>query len=86
MSRWWPWLLAFVVWNATFDLSVRQAAHQFTADQVARWDAGETPVLIRDALNPAVDRAALRATGLAVVVLAVAAGWRRRRGALVSHR
>lgn len=86
MSRWWPWLLAFLVWNAVFDLSVRQAARRFTADQVARWDDGREPLLVRDSLRPAVSAAAMRASGVAAVVLGASFAWRSRRGALASHR
>jgi hypothetical protein len=69
MRRWLPWVAAFVLWNGVFDLQVRSAGEAFTATQVARWQAGDTPALIRDELAPRVRAAAWRSTAAAGVVL-----------------
>jgi len=69
MRRWLPWLAAFVLWNGAFDLQVRSAGEAFTANQVARWHAGDTPALIRDEFAPRVRSAALRSTAAAGVLL-----------------
>jgi hypothetical protein len=69
MRRWLPWLAAFVLWNGAFDLQVRSAGEAFTANQVARWHAGDAPALIRDELAPRVRAAALRSTAAAGVLL-----------------
>jgi hypothetical protein len=69
MRRWLPWLAAFVFWNGAFDLQVRSAGEAFTANQVARWQAGDAPALIRDEFAPRVRAAALRSTAAAGVLL-----------------
>jgi hypothetical protein len=78
MTRWAPWLLAFIVWNAAFDLQVRRAADAFTAAQVERWQRQEPPVLVRDVFTPQVRAAALRASAAAGVVLVLGLAWARR--------
>lgn len=78
MTRWGPWLLAFLVWNATFDLQVRRAGEAFTAAQVERWQRQDPPELIRDALTPRVQAAALRSSAAAALVLALGLAGARR--------
>jgi hypothetical protein len=85
MMRWAPWLLAFVAWNASFDLHVRRAAEDFTITQVLRSETGREPALVRDALTPRVAGAARRATALAGTVLLAGLAWQWRR-ARASHR
>lgn len=78
MTRWAPWLIAFIVWNGAFDLQVRRAGEAFTAAQVERWQRQEPPELIRDVFTPQVQAAALRASAAAGVVLALGLAWARR--------
>ena len=80
MRRWAPWLLAFVVWNGTFDLQVRRAGAAFTADQLDRWRSGQPPLLIRDAFLPAVNRSAWISSAASASVLVLVAVVARRRG------
>lgn len=86
MTRWAPWLVAFVVWNGAFDLQVRRAGEAFTLAQVERWSRQEPPELIRDALTPRVRDAAVGASVAAAVVLALGLTWARRRAARSAHR
>ena len=86
MTRWAPWLLAFVVWNGAFDLQVRRAGESFTSAQIDRWKRQAPPELIRDALTPMVREAAVRASAAAAVVLALGLAWTRRRAARPAHR
>jgi hypothetical protein len=78
MTRWAPWLLAFVVWNGAFDLQVRLAGRAFTSAQMERWREQARPELIRDAFAPRVRRAALLATAASAAVLLVGMTWTRR--------
>lgn len=82
MRRWAPWLLAFIVWNGTFDLQVRRAGEAFTARQVEAWRRQAPLPLVRDAFTPRVRDAAWRSTALAAALLALglAAARRARRG------
>ena len=86
MTRWAPWLLAFVVWNGAFDLQVRRAGESFTSAQIDRWRRQAPPELIRDAFTPMVREAAIRASAAAGVVLALGLAWTRRRAARPAHR
>jgi hypothetical protein len=86
MTRWAPWLLAFVVWNGAFDLQVRRAGEAFTSAQVDRWRQQEPPQLIRDTFTPRVRDAAIRASAAAAVVLALGLVWARRLAARPGHR
>jgi hypothetical protein len=85
MTRWAPWLFAFIVWNGAFDLQVRHAAAAFTSAQVVRWQEQQPPELIRDALTPQVRAAAIRASAAAALVLAVSLA-RARRAARSAYR
>jgi hypothetical protein len=85
MTRWAPWLLAFIVWNGAFDLQVRWAGRAFTASQMERWRQQAPPELIRDAFTPRVRRAAFRATAAGGLVLLIGLAWTRR-GARAAHR
>jgi hypothetical protein len=78
MTRWAPWLLAFIVWNGAFDLQVKRAGDAFTDAQTRRWQAGQPPELIRDSFTPRVHAAAWRATLASGTVLLAALAWRRR--------
>jgi hypothetical protein len=78
MTRWAPWLIAFIVWNGAFDLQVRWAGEAFTSAQVERWQRQEPPELIRDAFTPQVRAAAIRASVAAGVVLVLGLSWARR--------
>ena len=75
MTRWAPWLLAFIVWNGAFDFQVRRAGEAFTTSQVDRWRQQAPPLLIRDAFTPNVLRAGLRASAAAAVVLLLGLAW-----------
>ncbi|HVG86236.1 MAG TPA: hypothetical protein VM820_17045 [Vicinamibacterales bacterium] len=75
MTRWAPWLLAFIVWNGAFDFQVRRAGEAFTTSQVDRWRQQAPPLLIRDAFTPNVHRAGLRASAAAAVVLLLGLAW-----------
>jgi hypothetical protein len=85
MTRWAPWLLAFIVWNGAFDLQVRWAGRAFTASQMERWRHQAPPELIRDAFAPRVRQAALRATAAAGLVLLIGLV-RTSRAARAAHR
>jgi hypothetical protein len=78
MTRWAPWLLAFLVWNGAFDLQVKRAATAFTEAQLQRWRQQAAPQLIRDAFAPQVRAAAYRASAAAAVVLGLGLAWNRR--------
>ena len=86
MTRWAPWLLAFVVWNGAFDLQVRRAGEAFTTAQIERWRRQAPPELIRDAFTPMVREAAVRASAGAAVVLAAGPGLDPARAARPAHR
>ena len=51
MRVWVPWLVAFVVWNLTFDYQLRRAGDAFVAEQLAGWARQQPPALIRDAFR-----------------------------------
>jgi hypothetical protein len=85
MTRWAPWLLAFIVWNGAFDLQVRRAGEAFTSAQLGRWRQQQPPALLRDAFTPGVRVSALRATAAAGVVLLAGLAWARH-AARASHR
>jgi hypothetical protein len=78
MRRWFPWLLAFVVWNGTFDLQLKWAGRAFTSAQMERWRQQAPPELIRDAFAPRVHRAALVSSAASLAALAVGLAWTRR--------
>ena len=85
MRRWAPWLLAFIVWNGTFDLQVRRAGDAFTATQLDLWRRDQPLPLLREAFTPQVRRAAWRSAvpGAATLLIGLAAARRAARRASV---
>jgi hypothetical protein len=81
MRAWAPWLVAFVVWNLTFDYQLRRAGDAFVAQQLASWARQQPPALIRDAFRPRVVRAAAISTMAAGLVAGGGVLYRRRRAA-----
>jgi hypothetical protein len=79
MRAWAPWLVAFVVWNLTFDYQLRRAGDAFVAEQMASWAGRRPPALIRDAFRPRVIRAAAISSGAAALVAGVGVLSARRR-------
>ena len=74
MRAWVPWLVAFVVWNLTFDYQLRRAGDAFVAEQLAGWAQQQPPRLIRDAFTPRVTQAAMMSTATAAAGLVAGAG------------
>jgi hypothetical protein len=78
MTRWTPWLLALIVWNAAFDLQVRRAANESTSAHLVEWAIGHPAARLDETLTPRVGEAARWSSAVAGVVLALALVWRRR--------
>jgi hypothetical protein len=72
MKAWVPWLVAFVVWNLTFDYQLRRAGDAFVAEQLSSWARHEPPALLRDAFTPRVRRVSPPCT---VRVIGSTLGW-----------
>ena len=79
MRPWVPWLVAFVVWNLTFDYQLRRAGDAFVAEQLAGWARQQPPALIRDAFRPRVSRAAAVSSGAAGLVAGAGVLYARKR-------
>jgi hypothetical protein len=79
MRAWVPWLVAFVVWNLTFDFQLRRAGDAFVAEQLADWARQQPPRLIRDAFRPRVAQAAMMSTAAAGLVAGTGLLYGRRR-------
>jgi hypothetical protein len=79
MRAWAPWLVAFVVWNLTFDYQLRRAGDAFVAEQLADWTLRQPPRLIRDAFRPRVAQAAMISTMAAGLVAGAGVLYVRRR-------
>jgi hypothetical protein len=74
---WWA-IFAFITWNVVFDRAVAVAGSEFARDQILRYQQGQPTLAIDEAFSPRVARAALTASGWALLVLAA--------GALVTFR
>ncbi len=79
MRAWVPWLVAFVVWNLTFDYQLRRAGDAFVTEQLATRARQQPPALIRDAFRPRVAQAAVISTVAAGLVAGAGVLYRRRR-------
>ncbi len=78
MTRSAPWLLALIVWNATFDVQVRRAANESTSAHLVEWAIGHPAARLSDTLTPRVGEAARWSSAVTGVVLVLALAWRRR--------
>lgn len=79
MTRWMPWLVTLVIWNAAFDLQVRRAADEATSDHLVRWATGQPAAQLGLTLTPRVRTAAVTSSAVAAVALTVTLVLRRRR-------
>lgn len=76
-------VLAFVVWNVTFDWATRRAAADFSHQQLAQHANAAPTVTINDGFRPLVRQAAVRSTvwaGLLMGIAGVTIAWASRRG------